>query len=192
MARLSKEDEYFLAREAEQRAKWRADLENRAKAASEHLKIAQQVGVEDEQLAARIRALGFEGETARVLHLMPLVEVAWADGSLSAAERKVILRAADAHGIEPGSQAAIMLASMLEKRPADAVLEQILEALRDVLHAKSLQAGTVLEACLDVAEASGGFLGFGSKISDQERDLIDKIAASFGEAAKEQITRRLG
>ena len=191
MSRLGKEDEYFLEQELAQRARFRAKLEAKANAAAEQRKIAERVGVGDEQLARRIHGLGFEGETARVLHLMPLVEVAWADGKLSANERKVILQTADAHGIEPHSEAGIVLASMLEERPSDTVLEEILKVLKDLLRAKKMHSQSVLDACLDVAAASGGFLGLGDKISDEERALIEQIAATFGDEAKRHIAHRL-
>jgi len=191
MSRLGKEDEYFLAQEHAQRAKLRADLEAKAEAAAQGRKIAENVGVDDEQLAQRIGALGFEGETARVLHLMPLVEVAWADGALSAGERKVILQAAEARGIKPHSPSGILLASLLEERPSDTVLEEILEVLKDLLHAKNAEPKSLLSACIDVAAASGGFLGMGDKISNEERTLIEEIAATFGDEAKKHISDRL-
>jgi hypothetical protein len=191
MTRLSNEDQYFLAREAEQRARLRAELEAAAKAAAERKEVAEQVGIDDEHVAERIRALGFNRETARVLHLIPLVEVAWADGSLTDRERRVILQAAEAHDIDPGSEAAMMLASLLEKRPSETVLDQLLEVVRDLLHAKGMHPHSLLEACLEVAEASGGFLGFGNKLSQEERSLIEKMAAAFGDEAKKQIAARL-
>jgi tellurite resistance protein len=191
MPQLSNEDRYFLVREFEQRAKWRARLEANAKAAAERQGVAKEVGVDDEQIADRIRSLGLDAETARVLHLMPLVEVAWADGKLSPRERRVILQLADAHGIQPSTPAAIMLASLLERRPSDTLLEQILEVLKDLLHAKDMHPHSVLEACLDVASASGGCFGFGNRVSNEERTLIEKIATTFGDAARAHVTEQL-
>jgi tellurite resistance protein len=180
MANLSNEERYFMERELELRDQWRNKLEERAKVAAEHQKIADQIGVPNEEIARRIRELGFDADTTRILHLMPLVEVAWADGSLTGKERRVILNAAEAHGVEPGSQAAILLASMLEKKPTDQVLDYILEILRQVLAARNMHPADVLEACLDVARASGGILGMGEKISDDERQMIERIASGFG------------
>ncbi|MCK4659951.1 MAG: TerB family tellurite resistance protein [Phycisphaerae bacterium] len=192
MSQLGKEDQYFLELEAAQRARMRADLEAKAQSAVEHRSIAQKVGVDDEQLAQRISDLGFDSQTVGVLHLMPLVEVAWADGSLSAKERNAIIEAAEDHGIEPGTPAAILLASLLEQRPSDTVLEEILDVLKDLLLAGNAHPHSVLDACMNVAQASGGFLGLGDKISDQERSTIAKIAAVFGEEAKDHLTKRLG
>lgn len=191
MANLSNEDRYFMERELELREQWRKKLEERARVAAEHQKIADEIGVPNEEIARRVRELGFDADTVRVLHLMPLVEVAWADGSLSGNERRVILNAAEAHGVEPGSEAAILLAALLEKKPTDQVLDYILEILRQVLAARNMQPGDILEACMDVAQASGGILGFGEKVNDQEREMIEKIAAGFGEDALAHVQARL-
>ncbi|MBN1491605.1 MAG: TerB family tellurite resistance protein [Phycisphaerae bacterium] len=191
MSRLGREDAYFMAQEAEQRAKLRAELEAKAALAAEHHAIAEQVGVTDRQLAERVRALGFDGETARVLYLMPLIAVAWADGSLSDKERDAILRVAGTHGIEPHTPAGIMLATLLEERSSGIVLDQILDVLKAVLHAKGMHPHSMLEACVEVAEASGGFLGFGNKVSPEEQALIEQIAGTFGPEDVDRITERL-
>lgn len=185
---LRHEDRYFLEQDEKLRAKLREELEAKAKAAAEHRHIAEQVGVSDEQLAARIRELGFEGETARVLHLFPLVAVAWADGQVGRQERAAIFRVAETHGIKPGTKAANLLASMLEKRPAKVVQDQILEVLRDILRAKGMHPHSVLDACVDIAEAGGGFLGIGGKVSAEERELIEQLAKSLGH---EEAIKRL-
>ncbi len=192
MSKLTREDEYFLQKEEQMRAAYRAELETKAKAAAERRRIGEQIGVTDEAFAERIRAVGFDGDNAKVLHLMPLIEVAWADGKLSDQERRIIVDAANAHGIAPHTPAGAFLASLLEKRPADVVLDEILVLLRDLLQTHNKHVHTVVEACLNVAEASGGFLGLGSKISGEERALIEKIAGAFGEEARKLIAARLG
>ena len=191
MARLGKEEEYFLAREAQQRAQFRKQLEQQAMDAAERRKVASEVGVDDEDIVDRIRALGFDGENAGLLHLIPLIEVAWADGSMSKKEREVLLGAAETHGIKPGTKAATFLASLLEERPSDTVLHELLDVLRDVLHAKNLHPVNLVEACMEVAEASGGFLGIRNPVSGEERDLIDQIAGILGTDAKKEITDKL-
>ena len=192
MSRLGREDAYFMAQEAEQRARLRAELEAKAALAAEHHAIAEQVGVTDRQLAERVRSLGFDGETARVLYLMPLIAVAWADGSLSDKERDAILRVAGTHGIEPHTPAGTMLAMLLETPLSNNALDQILDVLKAVLHAKGMHPHSMLEACVEVAEASGGFLGFGSKVTSEEQALIEQIAGTFGPEDVGRITERLG
>ena len=191
MTNISREDEYFQERDRILREKLRKQLEEKAQAAAEHRKIATQVGVDDEELARRIRALGFDGDNAGVLHLMPLVEVAWADGNLSNAERHVILKAADARGIRPDTPAGAFLASLLEQKPSDTVLGEILAVLKLIITHKNIKCESVLDACLEVANASGGFLGLTNKVSTNERQVIESIAASFGEDAQKHVTDRL-
>jgi tellurite resistance protein len=191
MSNMSKEDEYFLERDRILREKLRKQLEEKARAAAEHRRIASEVGVDDEELTRRIKELGFDGDNARVLHLMPLVEVAWADGSLSRSERNVILKVAATHGIQPGTPAGAFLASLLESRPSNTVLEEILAVIKLIISSRNIKPQSVLDACVEVAQASGGFLGLTDKVSPEEREMIDKIAASFGEEAKAHVTRKL-
>ena len=191
MDELSNEERYFLEQDQRQRAKWRAELEAKAEAATKHQALADQVGVDNEQIVRRIAELGFNAETASVLHLMPLIAVAWADDSVSSREREAILTAARAHGIEPGTEAATLLASLLEQRPKEDVLDQILEVIKDVLAARDMHPASIVDACLNVADASGGFLGFGNRISDEEKAQIEKIAADLNVDSDHKVARRL-
>jgi hypothetical protein len=191
MAKGQSEDRYFQERDAEMRSALREQLEAKANAMANKEKMATSVGVTDEQVVAEIEALGFDADTAPVLHLMPLVAVAWADGEVQDEERVVILKAAGSHGIEPGTPAGNMLASLLEKRPADVVLQQVLSVLQHMLAAKGMQPDSVLKACEDVAGACGGFFGFGSKISGDEAEVIEKISASFSGTGTQKVTDQL-
>ena len=38
----------------------------------------------------------------------------------------------------------------------------------------------VVECCRDAAEASGGWLWFGSKVGDEEKLVLDQIATALG------------
>jgi len=185
------EERYFQERDEEMRAALREKLEAQANAMAGQEKMAASVGVTDEQIVAEIEALGFDADTAPVLHLMPLVAVAWADGEVQDEEREVILEAAGNHGIEPGSPAGNMLASLLEKRPADVVLGQVLTVLQHMLAVKGMQPDSVLKACEDVAAAAGGFFGFGSKVSGDEEAVIKKISKSFSSAGSQKVTDQL-
>ncbi len=63
--------------------------------------------------------------------------------------------------------------------------------MKELLTAKKLIV-RIASALVLLAAASGGFLGFGDKISNEERTLIERIAATFGDDAKEHIAQRLG
>lgn len=173
-----KEDAYFR----QQDAKLIAALKQKEAAHKEHAEMKHAAGIADDHVVAELRANGYNRETVRVLHLVPLLQVAWADGHISKEERQHILDAARLHGVEPGSVAHQRLESWLAERPSDQFFRKSLRAIRAVLHAMepehmhSRKLG-LLSRCKKLASASGGFFGLGSKISMAERALLAEIAA---------------
>jgi hypothetical protein len=168
-----KVDEYFRRKDAE----LIRDLKRKEAAHQERAEMKQVAGIADDHVVAELQASGYDRETVRVLHLVPLLQVAWADGEISKEERLHILEAARLHGVEPDSRAHRRLESWLEHRPGDDFFRQSLRAVRAVLHAmepeqKHTRKLGLLALCTKVASASGGFFGLGSKISAAERALL--------------------
>jgi tellurite resistance protein len=186
------EDRYFQAVEAEARKKLRDSLDKNAKQLEDQAKIAQAVGTGDHALAERIKALGFDGESAAVFDLLPLVHVAWADGAVQKGERAAILKILKARGIEPGTQAFQTIESLLEEQPSEAFMRQSLEILREVVGTTGDRAGEIVDLCIKVAAASGGFLGVGRKIGDEEKELIAQVSLMLGSAATEKVKTDIG
>ncbi len=174
------EDAYFRKQDQELRQKMRDQLT----AATGNLD-----GRGDLSIAERIQALGFSGARARVFDLLPLVHVAWADGSVSRQERAAILDVLKARGIAPGSEPFILIESLLETRPATNFMKESLAVLR--LAVGDARAENIVEMCLRVASASGGFMNIG-RVSEEERDLIEVIAKQLGPAAQDAFRRELG
>ena len=122
----------------------------------------------------------------RVVALLPLVYVAWADGHIQPAERELILRIARERGLlEHGGDDA--LERWLSDRPSRAQLRADLEALNELAHsdrafAREFDADEeqlLLAWCQDVADAAGGFLGLRSARRDAELDALKTIAAAL-------------
>ena len=134
-----------------------------------------------------ILALGFTAQTVAVLPLVPLIAVAWADGSVSAKESQRILALAQQRGASKDSDAFKLLEALLAKEPEKAyvygcifVLKHIYDDLSGPIADKAKK--NLLGFTYVVAQASGGFLGlFGNKISEEEQDLIEMFATWFGE-----------
>src|SRR5215510_862729 len=76
----SLEDEYFFKKEQELVAKLRA----KQSADEGKEKLAQAVGVRDDAILADLLSLGFDDHSVALLHLVPLLQVGWADGRLTA------------------------------------------------------------------------------------------------------------
>lgn len=114
----SKEDEYFLRTESELLEKVRV----RAAKAAERRALGEYHGVEDEEILKAFEEAGYDRETVQILHLVPILQVAWVDGEISKAERAEILKIAAARNVAEGSPAYEKLLSWLETPPAAGVL----------------------------------------------------------------------
>jgi tellurite resistance protein len=177
---LSKEEDYFRRQETELLEQRRREAEDRA----EHLEVKRATGIDDDSVIAELRADGYNRETIPLLHLVPLIQVAWADGEISQNERRHILEAARMHGVEEGNSAHAQLVSWLDTNPGDDFFGRSLKAVRAILHAlepehRQTRADDLLTLCTKVAAASGGFFGIGQKVSAEERKLLADIAVEL-------------
>jgi tellurite resistance protein len=190
--RRSYESEYFQRSERELIEKMRA----RTRELAEVHELREGAGIADDEILKALHDLGYTRETVTLVHLVPLLHVAWIDGSVSAAERAGILEAARLRGVEESTPAHRQLVSWIDKKPLDGFFEDTLRLIGNLLSAmpdaERVRARTTLLAfALATAEASGGILGLGGKVSDEERAVIDRIAreieAAHGEAAKQVV-----
>ncbi len=176
------EDEYFHRKEQE----LIATMRERAQAADTRQQLGAQTGVADTQLLADLQELGYTPETVTLLHLMPLVQMTWADGNVSMRERDLIIEAARARGIESGSAGDTQLKGWLATRPSDALFTTTLRAIAAMLASRpesERAAGRkdLMSYMTSIASASGGVLGFGA-VSDQERAVLERVTAELAKA----------
>lgn len=154
--------------------------------------LAESTGITDAALLERLAAFGFDAETAAVLHLVPMVQVAWADGEIQADEKELLLEAADAHGVTSGPARA-KFESLLAQAPPAALLDTAIDFIKALLAA--LPDAEANQACADmtalsykVAQASGGIFGLFKKVDDDEkavlRRIAERLAADHPDAAK--------
>ena len=78
-----------------------------------------------DDVASEALALGFSAATSRVLPLIPLIQVAWADGSVSSAEERTVLEAAEQRGLVKGSESFALLHSLLVEQPPARFFERV-------------------------------------------------------------------
>lgn len=180
----SLEGEYFRRKEQEVIEK----LRRSAQAETERRRLADQAGVADEEVLRDLQELGYTAETVMLLHLVPLLQIAWAEGGVSPEERALIVEAARSRGIEPGTPADRQLGEWLGKRPSDAFFEKTLRAVETILHAAPPEARTtgerdLLSLSTAIAAASGGILGFGA-VSADERKILARITDALEKSGK--------
>ena len=173
------EDSFFRQEDARLLDKLRkkADLDEIALALGEKLQVS------NPELLARVRETGVSLDTAPALFVAPLVQVAWAGGSVTHDEYEAVLRLARGRGIEPVSPAYAQLEQWLQQRPSDELFDTALEVIKygfAVLprHERDERITYLVDACHQVAEASGGSLGWllGLKnVSTSEASTLDEI-----------------
>ncbi len=179
--RRAKEDEYFYRQEQELMEK----LRQRSQEEEGRRRLAERSGVADEEILRDLQALGYTAETVQLLHLVPLIQMAWAEGSVSDRERGLILEAARSRGVEPDSAADRQLALWLDSRPSEELFEKTLRAVSALLQAQPTETGRedLAAQLAAIASASGGILGFG-KISPQEQEVLARITQEMERARR--------
>ena len=176
------EDAFFAKENARllEQLRAKAQQEERRKA------LREVVLIQDEGLVDHLLELGLGPETVLAVTLIPLAMVAWADGAIEAKERQAILQAAAQKGIAADSIAGQMLDRWLAE-PLDAKLvdtwKRYVRTIWPSLTPKERDEVRAmgLERARGVAEAAGGFLGLGSRVSAQERAVLDELAQVLGD-----------
>jgi hypothetical protein len=135
--------------------------------------------VSDEDILRDLQNLGYTAETVTLIHVVPLIDVAWADGTVSEPERDAVIAAARARGVEPASQADRQLAQWLANPPSAVMFDGTLHLFGAVLQkgppdVRAAVTRDLLASCNAVASASGGILGCRS-ISDKEQRAVGRI-----------------
>jgi len=188
--RRSYESEYFQRRERELLEKMR----ERGRREREAKELAEPVGVSDDEILKELHDLGYTRETVTLLHLVPLLQVAWIDGAVSSAERAGILEAAKLRGVEESSPAYRQLLGWLDKKPLDGFFEDTLRLIGNLLaimpeSESAKHKADLLSYSNAIARASGGILGLGSKVSTAEQEAIDRIAREISTAHPSAVGR---
>jgi len=173
------EDEFFHKEEQKKLAAMKDKLS--AQQTKEELRKTS--GMTDDAVLDQLVALGLTGQTVAALSLVPLLMVAWADGSVQDNERDAILHGANAKGLEKGTAGYALLDGWLSKKPDDrlfAAWEGYIKALASQLNDEQnkLLKQQIVNFAKVVAESAGGFLGIG-RVSSSEDRVLERIASAF-------------
>jgi uncharacterized tellurite resistance protein B-like protein len=170
------EAEYFSRKDAELIDKLKAVFHKRVDKQS----IRDATGVTDDALLDRLVELNLDGELMAAFNLLPVIEVAWADGQVDEREVQAVLSAAEQHGLRPGGKAYAMLETRLREGPskeARKIWYHYAETLRHTLTPAQLEEfrKDLVQTCRRVAEASGGVLNLAFQVSPTERRVIEAV-----------------
>lgn len=159
-----------------------ARLREEAARESKRATLRAALKIDNDKVLDHLVELDLTPETIVAFSLVPLVEVAWADGEIQDKEREAILRAAAERGISQGSINHALLDNWLRRQPPAALLEtwrHYAKALLDALGPddQRLMRERTIGGARAVAEAAGGFLGLGSISAVEKAVLADLESA---------------
>jgi hypothetical protein len=172
-------DKFFADIDRQLLAELREDLE--ADSRVEALSAA--TGIADAGLLAELVEMDLQPETLAAFRMVPLLMVAWSDRILQKEEQAKLLEIAGRHGIEAGTASFRLLNEWLQREPPAPLFEawkDYVEELCEVLTPTAVASlrQEVITQAEAVAEAAGGFLGFGAT-NKEEQQAIQEVRSAF-------------
>lgn len=160
-----------------------ANLKAKSAAASDIADISRVSGIKDEKVLSAIQQLGVSAASFAAIRLFPLVAVAWADGILEKAERETIEEFVSKQSIDVDSPANALLSSWLATKPQEGALTAWETYAKSfVAELSDSDAATLKETLIneikEVAQSSGGLLGWGA-ISKGEHSVLNRVEAAL-------------
>jgi len=172
LGHVTSEREYFHELDVEliENMRRRADREERER------RMAEGCQIKDPDILDFLERLGYSPKTVSLLCLVPLVQVAWADGWVTHAERNHILAIARVHGMEENTPASHQLDAWLEWPPSEEFFLGSWRAIRAVLdllppEERKTRQNDLIEQCKDIATATW-HLG---KIGAAEQKMLEEM-----------------
>jgi hypothetical protein len=184
--RKSLEEEFFHKESQKDLATFKEKLARQT--SKQELKKAS--GMEDDGVLDKLIELGIRADTIAALSLVPLIKVAWADGSIQDGEREGILHGAEGKGIDKQSGSYQLLEKWLETEPPDSLFEAWAAYVQTLRAELTPEQGSILKNQVTrfariIAESAGGFLGIG-RVSGEEKQALAWIESVFDAAAGDE------
>ena len=181
--RRALEDSFFAARNEELLAALKKKVKNEAQLNL----LAEASGIIETRVLGKISDVDIRAETITALSLVPLVEVAWANGFVEDKEIAAVMKAAEKSGIVPDSPSHKLLKDWLKHKPEPAMYEAWKDYVQ-ALHRKMTPEAfghlktDIMHRAHDVAASTGGFLGIGSVSKSEQKKLAELEAVFEGQS----------
>lgn len=165
---------YRMNRELQDRHRELARMEHNRRSLSEVS------GITGKAILDRLLEVGITPEVLATLAVLPLAEVAWADGRVQKAERDAVLSGAASFGMARGEVDSAILEQWLRRRPPRQLREAWTTYISGLCEGLSPAQRRVLADKLvcrarDVAQAAGKILGIGSGIAAAEKAALARM-----------------
>jgi hypothetical protein len=157
---------------------------------SQRRTMAAMLGVAETHSAlADLQEYGFDPCTVSLLELLPIVELAWADGEISPRDRRLL---AEAAARRPGirGRACTQLSHWLARRPPDVMFRLCRRALRGFLEQADVRRASRIRCALRadcglVVSGGDGLLSETIAASPAQQVLLSALAQELGLDANE-------
>lgn len=174
--RKSFEAEYFGRKNAQLVDKLKAIFHR----AIDRESVRNATRIQNERLLDNLVALNLSGDLMAAFNLLPLVELAWADGAVDEREVRAIMTAAEKEGLVADSRSLKLIEFALKHGPnpeAREVWYMYANELKSTLTAKELAEfrQDLLDHARSIASISGGFLNVAFTVSPNEKRVLDQI-----------------
>ncbi len=142
-------------------------------------------GISSEAILRKLIDMNVQIDVLATLSVIPLIEVAWADGRIEKEEREAVLKGAESFGIRKSDLGYGLLEQWLDRRPPEGLLESWIYYIRGLCpllsgaERETLKADFVQKARA-IAEAVVVSSGKKSKISLREHDILARLESAFG------------
>jgi hypothetical protein len=130
------EDSFF----ANENTKLLKELREASVREEKRKEFQEYLNIDNEEIINALVELEVEPETLVAFSLVPLVEVAWADGVIQPKERDAIIKAAIERGVADGSPTCTLLRNWLLTKPDPRLLEVWRGYVEAVMGSQALQS----------------------------------------------------
>ncbi len=169
-------EESFFAKENERLLK---KLQESRETMERREALKEAMNLDDDEIIDALIKLDVKPETCAALGVVPLVEIAWADGTIQHQEREAILKAAEERGIKVGTPCHDLLEAWLTHKPGPELMatwKEYAHELHEALDPASAGAlkYRLVERARSIAKSAGGILGM-MRISKAEQAVIEEL-----------------
>lgn len=137
-------------------------------------------GIRNQRHLMALVDAGFEVSTLTAFTWVPLVFVAWADGTLDPKEREAIQQTMVQKGVSPETTEMMIQHDWFRNQPDEELWDIWRQFIREALDRQPTSLRNelmdeIVTLCHVVANASGGVAGIGA-ISEKEWKVVDRVA----------------
>lgn len=180
--RVALEEAFFAKQDVELRRR----LRDKDQAQRNREALSATSGITDAAVLDRLVALNIGSDTLAALSLVPLVAVAWADGSVDDKERNAAFAEAAQMGVGSKDIGHQLFKQWLAEPPPPALVaawKDYIAGLSAQMSAESRSAfrKELLARARAVAEAAGGVLGLVGRVSPAEERVLKELERAFSQ-----------